>query len=87
MSGIPEVGLTWFVGQSLVFILLAFVLGVATGRLWKAAEKPRIHTVTGFRADSPRDGGNADDDVVTTPAPTGAPAEPARPSPRPRAPR
>ncbi|WP_433795866.1 hypothetical protein [Actinoplanes sp. CA-252034] len=29
----PEVVVAWFIGQSLVFILLAFVLGVIAGRL------------------------------------------------------
>jgi hypothetical protein len=34
----PEVSVVWFVGQSLVIILLAFLLGVITGRL---SVKPR----------------------------------------------
>ncbi len=37
----------WFISQSLVFIILAFILGVIAGRLWKKApEKPAEPPVT-----------------------------------------
>ena len=76
------VALAWFVGQSLVFILLAFVLGVITGRLWKAAEKPVVHHVTGFEAEPA-----PDTDISGKVRPEGTASPATRPSPRPRAPR
>ncbi|GAA4601096.1 hypothetical protein BJY16_003762 [Actinoplanes octamycinicus] len=77
-----EVMVTWFVGQSLVFLALAFLLGLVTGRLTASRDDKRF--LPGKPPESPIPAGNATTgNDRSEPVAHPAPVPRRRPSPRP----